>query len=161
MSRREVNRPFTLVRDALGHLVLTDADGVVHVAIVPVRAFALSAPDLDIALLSAEGKELQWLETLDELPSATRELIHEELASREFMPEIERILAVSSYATPSTWQVTTDRGDTTLLLRSEDDIRRLKGPGALLIGDSQGIHYLIRDRRQLDAHSQKILKRFL
>lgn len=161
MSRHQVNRPFTLGRDVFGHLVLTDADGVLHVAIVPVRAFALSAPDQDIALLSAEGKELQWLETLDALPPETRALIREELASREFMPVIERIISVSSYATPSTWQVATDRGHTALLLRSEDDIRRLKGPGALLIGDSQGIHYLIRDRRHLDAHSQKILKRFL
>jgi hypothetical protein len=30
-----------------------------------------------------------------------------------------------------------------------------------MIADSQGIHYLIRDRLALDAHSQKILKRFL
>ena len=44
---------------------------------------------------------------------------------------------------------------------SEDDIRRLRGPGALLIADSQGIHFMIRDRKMLDAHSQKILKRFL
>lgn len=156
-----MNASFGLTRDAFGHLVLTAADGTVHTAVVPVRAFALSAPGQGIALLSAEGKELQWIETLEALPEATRALLAEELAQRDFMPVIERIVAVSSYATPSTWRVDTDRGTTELVLKSEDDIRRLKGPGALLIGDSQGIHYLIRDRRQLDAHSQKILKRFL
>lgn len=161
MSRKPDNRPFALVRDPFGRLVLTDADGNVYEAVVPVRAFAISAPDESVALMSAEGKELQWIEHLDTLPAATRTLIADELAQRDFMPVIQRIVAVSSFATPSTWQIETDRGMTELVLKSEDDIRRLKGPGALLIGDGQGIHYLIRDRRALDAHSQKILKRFL
>jgi hypothetical protein len=69
-----------------------------------------------------------------------------------------------SFATPSTWQVETDRGPTELILKSEDDIRRLRGtryPQGLLIADSNGIQFMIRDRSALDAHSQKILKRFL
>ena len=161
MSRKSVTGPFTLVRNSFGRLVLTDANGAVHEGIVPVRAFAISAPDDGIALMSAEGKELQWIETLESLPEEVRGLIADELAQREFMPEIKRITMVSSYATPSTWQVETDRGPASLILKSEDDIRRLRGPGALLIADSQGIHYLIRDRKSLDAHSQRILKRFL
>lgn len=161
MSRKPVTTSFTLTRNAFGRLVFVGADATAHEGVVPVRAFAISAPDEGIALLSAEGKELQWIERLDTLPEAARALIAEELAQREFMPEIKRIIAISSYATPSTWQVETDRGATALILKSEDDIRRLRGPGALLIADSQGIHFLIRDRQALDAHSQKILKRFL
>lgn len=161
MSRKPVSTPFTLTRNTFGRLVFVGADGTAHEGIVPVRAFAISAPDEGIALLSAEGRELQWIETLDTLPEDIRALIADELAQREFMPEIKRIATVSSYATPSTWQVETDRGPTALILKSEDDIRRLRGPGALLIADSQGIHFLIRDRKSLDAHSQHILKRFL
>ncbi|MDP1653846.1 MAG: DUF1854 domain-containing protein [Rhodocyclaceae bacterium] len=156
-----MSTPFTLTRNTFGRLVFVGADGTAHEGIVPVRAFAISAPDEGIALLSAEGRELQWIETLDTLPEDIRALIADELAQREFMPEIKRIATVSSYATPSTWQVETDRGPTALILKSEDDIRRLRGPGALLIADSQGIHFLIRDRKSLDAHSQHILKRFL
>ncbi|MDP1958002.1 MAG: DUF1854 domain-containing protein, partial [Rhodocyclaceae bacterium] len=137
------------------------ADGTAHENVVPVRAFGLSAPDHGLALMSAEGKELQWIESLDSLPPDSRDLIVEELAQREFIPEIRRIVAVSSYATPSTWQVVTDRGATSLILKSEDDIRRLRATGVLLIADSQGVHFLIRDRLALDLHSQKILKRFL
>lgn len=76
------------------------------------------------------------------------------------MPEIRRIASVSTYATPSTWQVETDRGDTRFVLRGEEDIRRLAGQ-TLLISDSHGIHYLIRDALALDRHSRKILDRFL
>ncbi|MDP2169857.1 MAG: DUF1854 domain-containing protein [Rhodocyclaceae bacterium] len=156
--------PFTLSRNSFGRLVLSDAAGLAHAGIVPVRAFGITAPDYGISLMSADGKELQWLENLDVLPDDIRSLIVAELAQREFVPVIRRIASVSSYATPSTWQVDTDRGTTALILKSEEDIRRLRGTdnaGALLIADSQGIHFLIRDRLALDAHSQKILKRFL
>jgi hypothetical protein len=41
------------------------------------------------------------------------------------MPVITRIVSVASFATPSTWQVETDRGTATLVLKGEEDIRRL------------------------------------
>lgn len=161
MSRKPVTSAFTLTRNAFGKLIYTGADGTPHEGITPVRAFALTAPDQGLSLISAEGKELQWIDRLDDLPEVVRTLIAEELAQREFMPVIQRIVAVGSFATPSTWQVETDRGATELILKSEDDIRRLRGTNGLLIADSNGIHFMIRDRTALDAHSQKILKRFL
>ncbi|MBS3936488.1 MAG: DUF1854 domain-containing protein [Sulfuritalea sp.] len=155
---------FGLRRDAFGRLVFVDADGSEREGVVPVRAFALSAPERGIALVSAEGRELAWIERLADLPEEMRTPIVEELARREFMPIIRRIVSVGSYATPSVWQVDTDRGGAELILKSEDDIRRLHGslhPNGLLIADSNGIHFLIPDRGALDPPSQKILKRFL
>ena len=151
---------FTLSRSGLGHLVLTLADGTVHEDVVPVRAFPISAPDHGIALLGADGHELIWLECLDTLQAQTRALIETALAEREFMPEILRIDQVSTFATPSIWRVTTARGGTRLILRGEEDIRRLPG-GVLLIADSHGVQFLIRDLAKMDRHSRKLLDRFL
>jgi AcrR family transcriptional regulator len=75
-------------------------------------------------------------------------------------PEIQRIVSVSTFATPSDWTVQTTRGTTTFTLKGEEDIRRLAAP-ALLIADSHGIQFLIRDQKALDKHSRKILDRFL
>jgi len=127
---------------------------------LPVRAFPIGAPDEGIALVDPHGHELAWIDRLDELPADLRLLVESELASREFMPVIERIVDVSSFATPSTWTVITNRGETKLILKGEEDIRRLVPP-ALLVADSNGIQFLIRDRQALDAHSRKILDRFL
>lgn len=127
---------------------------------LPVRAFPIGAPDEGIALVDPHGHELAWVERLDDLPADLRQLVESELASREFMPVIERIIDVSSFATPSTWTVITNRGETKLILKGEEDIRRLTPP-SLLIADSNGIHFLIRDRQALDPHSRKILDRFL
>ena len=54
-----------------------------------------------------------------------RGLLEEELALRDFVPEITRIHSVSSFGTPSTWEVETDRGATSFVLKGEEDIRRL------------------------------------
>ena len=150
---------YRLQHDNFGRLIFTGIDGEEHEA-VPVRAFPIGAPDEGIALVDPHGHELAWIERLTDLPDDLRQLVERELGSREFMPVIERIEDVSSFATPSTWTVITSRGETKLILKGEEDIRRLPGT-ALLIADSNSIQYLIRDRSALDAHSRKILDRFL
>ena len=149
-----------LTRDAYGRLVLTTADGERHVGIAPVRAFPIQAPDEGISLMTGDGREAAWITSLAALAPDLRNLVEEELHGREFMPVIRAIHSVSSYATPSTWQVATDRGDTSFVLRGEEDIRRI-GQDTLLISDSHGIHFLLRDLQSLDRQSRRILDRFL
>jgi hypothetical protein len=151
--------PFLLSRNAFGRLVFTGTDGIEY-EVIPVRAFPITSPDCGFALIDAHGHELAWIERLSDLPDELRIIVDADLAGREFMPEIKQIRNVSSFATPSTWYVETDRGKTTLILQGEEDIRRLTS-AALLIADSHGIHFLIRDRGALDHHSRKLLDRFL
>jgi Domain of unknown function (DUF1854) len=151
---------FTLARDAHGRLNLSTADGALHEGVMPVRAFPISAPDGGLSLVSADGHELRWIDRLADLPSPTRDLIQAELAIREFTPMIHRINEVSTFSTPSTWTVETDRGLTQLVLKSEDDIRRL-GNGRLLISTAQGLQFGIAQTAELDRHSRKLLERFL
>jgi hypothetical protein len=151
---------YQLRRNAFGRLEFVGSDGELHVGVVPVRAFPISAADDGVALVDPYGHELAWIDQLGDLPDEFRTLVEAELAQREFMPVITRIVSVASFATPSTWQVETDRGPASFVLKGEEDIRRLTPP-ALLIADSHGIHFLIRDRSALDPHSRRILDRFL
>ena len=156
----EAQFPFQLKRHAAGQLVLIDAGGDSHVGVVPVRAFPLAAPDEGISLVSTEGHELAWIEQLQEVPEAMRTLLQEELALRDFVPEISRLQSVSTFGTPSVWTVETDRGVTSFILKGEEDIRRL-GRNALLIAGSEGVQYSVRDMTALDRASRKLLERFL
>jgi hypothetical protein len=151
---------FRLRHDALGRLVFIDADGSEHVGVVPVRAFPIGAPDQGIALVSSDGHELAWIEKWPDVLPEIRAKIEAELALREFMPEIKHIVGVSSFAMPSIWEVDTNRGATSFTLKGEEAIRRLP-QSALLISDSHGIQFLIRDTRLLDRHSRRLLDRFL
>ena len=150
---------FELNRDPFGRLVLAIGNRA-YDAVVPVRSFPISSPGEGIALIGADGSELLWIDSLADVPEYARHLIREELASREFIPEIRRIRHVSSFATPSRWQIETDRGDTELVLKSEEDIRRLSAT-RLLILDNHSVQYLIRDVRTLDKNSRRMLDRFL
>lgn len=151
---------FTLSRDSYGQLVLIAKNGERHEGIVPVRTFPIAAPDEGIALVNTEGHEVGWVERITDLPPSIGQLIEEELASREFVPEIQQITEVSSFACPSTWQVVTNRGKAALVLKGEEDIRRLSQT-QLMIADTHGIQFLIRDTATLDRQSRKLLDRFL
>ena len=96
---------FQLQRDAFGRLTLTDSTGETHEGVTPVRAFPISSPDDGIALVDPYGHELAWIDRLEDLPEDLQTLLKAELAGREFMPVISRIVEVSSFATPSTWSV--------------------------------------------------------
>lgn len=149
----------TLERDALGRLVLIDAAGTRHVGVYPVRAFPITAPGAGISIMDQSGKELCWFDGITTIPEGELTLIEEELAAREFMPVIEKITKVSTFATPSIWDLETDRGPTRIRLKGEEDIRRIAG-NTLLIADSNGLQFLIKDSTQLDKVSKKLLDRF-
>jgi len=148
-----------LERDTLGRLIFIDAKGKRHIGVHPVRAFPITAPGAGIGIMDQSGKELCWY--LDEavISQADLALIEEELAAREFMPVIEKITKVSTFATPSIWDIETDRGPTRIRLKAEEDIRRIAG-NTLLIADSNGLQFLIKDSTQLDKVSKKLLDRF-
>jgi hypothetical protein len=154
-----VNKTHQLERDALGNLIFTDAKGDRHIGVYPVRAFPITAPAAGIGIMNQSGKEVCWFSDIVLIPKAELTLIEEELAAREFMPVIEKITQVSTFATPSIWDIETDRGPTRIRLKGEEDIRRIAG-NTLLIADSNGLQFIIKDSTQLDKVSKKLLDRF-
>jgi len=151
---------FQLRRDSFGKLVITLENGEEHVGEIPVRAFPIQAPTRGISLVRDGGKEVAWIDDLLDVPEQIRNLVQEEIEGREFIPEILHIRDVSSFATPCTWFVKTDRGETEFVLKVDEDIRRV-GEASLLVADSHGINFLVRDMYRIDKHSRKILDRFL
>jgi hypothetical protein len=151
---------FRLERDSRGHLVLIDAQGQRYPDAAPVRAFPLSDPLHAISICDQNGREIVYIDSLDELEPATRAVVEESLAKREFVPVILKILTTPPRTEPSLWQVETDRGVTSFEVESEDSIYR-REPRQVSIVDVRGIRYLIPDTRKLDQKSQRVLERFL
>jgi len=151
---------FSLSFNPLGQLAVRLADGSLHEEAVVVRAFPIAEPDLSISILSAEGKELIWIDDLAAVSDVDRQVIERALQMREFMPEILRLDGVNSFSTPSTWRVQTNRGPTEFVLKGEEDIKRLS-INTLIVADAHGVQFLIRDLPALDRHTRKLLDRFL
>ncbi|QIL81686.1 DUF1854 domain-containing protein [Diaphorobacter sp. HDW4A] len=161
-SQTPANIAFQLSRNAHGRLTLRlAAGGKEHVGVLPVRAYPISAPNEGLSLFGTDGHEIVWIDRMDQLSADQRTLIEEELAAREFVPTIQKLISVSTFATPSTWSVETDRGPFDLVLKAEEDIRKLEGRTHLLITASDGLQFRVRDSSVLDKHSRKLLGRFL
>jgi hypothetical protein len=151
--------PLKLARDPFANLVLTDSDGNVHVGVMPVRMFPFSEPRRWISLLDVQKREVATIDDLDQLPREMQELILDDLRQREFLPEIRRILHVSSDTEPCEWKVDTDRGPTQFVLKSEDDVRRI-APHHYLVSDGLGMRYVVPDTRKLDAFSRRVMEEY-
>ena len=143
-----------------GRWYYVSADGQQHDHVMAVRSFPVSAPEEGIALVDVDGKELLWIPHLNLLADPVRTQIVKAINQREFMPQIVKLYGVSGFLTPSTWDIETDRGRTSLLLKGEEDIRRLSA-SVLLVTDGHGVQFLIRDLAQMDRYSRKLLDRFL
>lgn len=153
------NELFTLARNAAGRLVLTEQNGRVHDGVEAIRAFPLSDTDRLVSILDSHGREITCVADLAALPAETAAIIRQELAEREFLPRIERIVHVSRHKEPHEWDVITDRGRVQFLLR-DDDIRRI-GPTKAILVDAHGVRFYIPDSRQMDANSRRILSQYL
>ncbi|MEN9888593.1 MAG: hypothetical protein RL559_630 [Pseudomonadota bacterium] len=149
-----------LARNPMGRWCWTDAAGLCHEQVVVVRAYPVTAPEHGVGVMDAEGHELAWFDRLDQVPAPLQARLREAIGEREFLPEIQRLKAVSSLVTPSVWTVDTHRGEARFMLKGEEDIRRLTGK-TLIVSDADGVQYLIRDPMALDKHSRKLLDRFM
>ena len=159
-SPPETQADFSLEQGDDGRWIYRNASGAEHAGVNVVRAFPIGAPDQGVAIVDGDAHELQWIERLDALPPALRQNVDTALAQREFMPTILRLKSVSTFATPSTWDIDTDRGGTRPVLKGEQDIRRLTAT-VLIVSDTHGVQYLIRDPLEMDAHSRRLLDRFM
>ena len=151
---------FSLQKDDRGQLTVLDAAGERHENVEPVRAFPISDPEHWISLCDPNGHEIVQIRDLAELSVEQRTLLQSELTRREFVPVIQRIERISSLAEPCEWFVETNRGPTSFVLNSDEHVRKI-GPDRALILDSHGLRYLVPDAKQLDAHSRRLLSRYL
>jgi hypothetical protein len=150
----------SLHHDPFGRLVYTDAAGVAHVGVEPVRAFPISEPGRGVAILDRRGQELAWIDDLESLAPEQRQFLQEELSRRHFLPVVTKLHAIEGMTDPTTWRVETDRGPTTFQIKNEEDIRRVARSRVLLV-DTHGIRYLIPDYHKLDAPSRRLLERYI
>ena len=151
---------FDLEHDDVGRLVFTDSSDIRHLGAQAIRNFPISDPDHWISICDLAGRELVTIADPQALTARVRQVLEADLARREFVPVIQRILEMPADSEPTHWQVETDRGRTSFTLKSRDDVRRLDGEQALVV-DIQGGRYRIERLSALDTLSRRALERYL
>lgn len=146
-------------RDDLGRLVLVDQDGVRHVNVHPAKLFPLTEKDHWISIQSVGAREILCIEDPKSLPEPSRTLLLDALALRDFVPIIQVIHRIVRLADGHVWHVSTDRGDTSFEVETDESIQAL-GHGRLVIVDRRNTRYLIPNVASLDRVSKRKLEHY-
>lgn len=122
------------------------------------RLFPLSAPEAWIAVVDAEDKEVGILRDLHGVSPTAAAAIREELERRYLIPLIHRIRTCRDRFDLLEWDVETDRGPTTFLMRHAHENIQSRPPHRLVFTDVEGNRYDIDDVTALDVESQRWLE---
>jgi len=146
-------------KDDQGRLVLMDQDGVRHVNVHPAKLFPLTEKDHWISIQSEGAREILCIEDPQSLTEPSRSLLLDALARRDFVPIIHVIHRIVRLADGHEWHVTTDRGDTSFEVETDESIQAL-GHGRLVIVDRRNTRYLIPNVASLDRISKRKLEHY-
>jgi hypothetical protein len=141
-------------------LILTVQDDRSYLKVRPVRAFPLTELSEFVGLLDAiSGREIGMLRSVRDLDGPTRQLVQSELRKRYFIPKITRIVQAKKEFGTIYWDVETDRGRRTFLMRHiRDSIHEIE-PGRYLVIDIDGNRFEIPQLADLNSRSQAIWDR--
>jgi len=148
-----------ITRRADGRLVMKSPNDKGEIIDTPVQAvgcFPWGRFGEYISIRDDKGRELRLLEKLDDVDAASRSLIEEELALRNFVPRITAIESVTDELELFNWKVRTAAGPRTFLTNRNEHPRTMPG-GALLIKDVCNDLYVIPKPEELDAASYRLL----
>jgi hypothetical protein len=159
-SQVQPQSEYSFSRDAWSHLVATHHSGKKYFNVNVVPLFPVSAPDRLLSIVSADGDEIACFESLEGLSPECTKLLKEELALREFVPVIERVIRVSGTQEPCEWVVDTNHGETSFVINSEEDVRRVSSR-SVIITDANGIRFRVADVKRLDRRSRSYVEWYL
>jgi hypothetical protein len=123
------------------------------------QGFPLTAPNQYVAVLNKEGKELGIIPDSTKLDQSSQEALTSFFDTAYFEVRISRVLSVRANFGITTWKMTTDRGERSLVVRDRSDIRKLP-PDRMLFTDIEGMRYLVDDYSRLDARSQMLIEEY-
>jgi len=149
------------------NLTFTDADGAFYPRVTLRRTFPLSAKRANIVVRIPDsemvtGYELGIIEELEELDPDSQSAVLRELQLHYFVPSILRILDVREEFGFLYWDVETDRGSRSFIMRDSviGSVRQVSEHRWLVIDINQ-TRYEVRDIRTLDPKSQEFLRHSL
>ena len=124
-------------------------------------AFPLSHAQQYVSLRDAKGHEIGLVEDLKHLDAASRAIAEEEIERRYFLPEITAVHKLSGNFGLYEWDVETDRGARTFLVRGRSASVIQMPPHRVLVTDVLGNRYQVPDTTRLDERSMALLYKTL
>lgn len=125
------------------------------------RMFPFETPDEYISVLDSDGKEYGMIRRLSDFDGEQAEIIKKELSRKYLCPEITRICSVKEKLGTSYWLVETETGKMRFSMQDTyKNIIRISETRVIL-NDSDGNRYSIKDVSALDRKSYRKIELYL
>ena len=151
----------TFTRSPVGTAQLEISNEVCHLRVIVRRLMPLSNPKKYISLAADEDTEIGILKNPTDLTPESLKILNEELDKRYFTPTIKKIYRVKEQFGIHEWEVQTERGRLTFMVRGLNQNIKQVQPARLFVTDVRGNRYDIPDYRELDAKSFHQIQRHL
>jgi Domain of unknown function (DUF1854) len=150
-----------LFYEPAGTLRLTVGDERSYPGVKLYQAWPLSQPGRYLSLQDRRGEEIAMVESLADLPPASRAAAEEELRRRYLTARIEAITSVRAEFGVTYWEARTDKGEREFVVQSLTESCVWLSDHHLLINDVDGNRFEVVDRRALDPESRAQLESVL
>ncbi|MBC8143728.1 MAG: DUF1854 domain-containing protein [Armatimonadetes bacterium] len=131
----------------------------IHVRIA--RAFPFSKQNEYLGLRDGADKDIGLLTSLTGLDGESRQVLEAELERRYFMPVWKRTLRIKEQFGVIEWEMETDRGSRTYLLRNIKEAVQHLSSSRVLISDPEGNRFEVGDTSKLDPRAYEIMGKAL
>lgn len=147
---------FTLTADGILGLTL---EGVRYAPVYCRPLFPVTRPEEYVAVFQTKkdkkkGVSLGVIRTLADLPAKQQNIVRDDLRLAHFLPAITRVKAIKSTAKGQYWEVVTDRGEKSFVVKHSGESTAATIQGVIIITDRHGFRYRISDMDNLDKKSR-------
>jgi hypothetical protein len=122
------------------------------------QAWPLTHPRKYLSLVNGKGEEVVLLDSMDDLPEASRPVAEEELRRRYLTARVTAIQSIRTEFGVTYWHVDTDRGERDFVVQSFSESCLWLSDDHVLISDVDGNRFEIKDRDRLDPESRARLE---
>jgi len=125
------------------------------------RALPLTDPERFVAVTGAADEEILFLDDLAVLDAASRAAVDEELRTRYFFPVITQIKSIKEKMGAYFFQIVACGADKMVTVKDVSrNIRKLPD-GSLIITDTEGNRFLLKDTKGVNKKSLRVLEPYL
>ncbi|MCM3632715.1 MULTISPECIES: DUF1854 domain-containing protein [Paenibacillus] len=114
-----------------------------------------------VSIRTKDGNELGIVRSLAGLDRDSAAVLKEEIELRYFLPRVTKIESIKQRSDLWFWELQTHLGSIRIIMRNLHDHIQFPGGDRILLSDLDGRRCDIVNWRQLDAHSQRLLRDIL
>jgi len=150
-----------LFRDETGCLRMEIEGDRTYLDVKLAYAFPLTDPEHFIGALDGRDRSIGLFTSLEGLDPESRKLAQQALETRYFIPDIVRIFDLREEVGVVYFDVETNRGARSFVVRGLRDAIEVLDDARILIADIDGNRYNIPNWQRMDARSRRLIECFI